>query len=348
MSALRPRPRADWRDVITIQVLLLGPMALLFLAGYVEPSAQARRTCLPAWIVLGIALFAWTMRGVLRRIGARGGSLSAGSMLAIASLFVVLCGISTFTLSLALPAIAHRWASQPQEVRTVVSGKTILRSKRTSYCLATPPFDPRLAPMNWCASRAVFDQAHVGEAIVLHGTTSWFGFMRGGFDLVPTAPDDEALKTGFLTAPTPSPLAATMAREADAALAGGPLRAWPGDDLAKLEAAYPGSPAPSPYRSGDRDHRLMLRLADRGLWFFLTADGTVNTVRVESPFADAVDGVRLGDALEDVQRVLGADGRRIDAGQPTFASYVFATPAAHHLRVDLDAAQRVRTIFLFP
>lgn len=343
MSAVRPRPRADWHDVITIQVLLLGPMALLFLAGYVEPSAQARRACLPVWIVLGIVLFAWTMRGVLRRIAVRGVSLSAGSRLAIAALFVVLCGISTVTLSLALPAIAHRWVSQPQEVRTFVSGKTILRSKRTSYCLETPPFDPRLAPMNWCASRAIFDQAHVGEAILLHGSSSWFGFKRDRFELQPTAPDSEAAKTGFLPAPTPSLVAPTMAREADAAPAGGPLRAWPGDELAKLQAAYPGSPAPSPYRSGDRDNRLMLRLPDRGLWFFLTADGTVNTVRVETPFADAIDGVRLGDALEDVRRALHADGTPIGTGQ-----YVFATPATHRLRVDLDAAQRVRTIFLFP
>ena len=350
MSALRPRPRADWRDIVTIQALLLGPMVLLFLAGHVESSAQARRACMPVWIVLGLVLFAWTLRGTSRRIAARSGFLSAGTWLTIAALFAVLCTISTVTLALALPAIPHRWTGHPQDVQTFVTGKSIHRGRSTSYCLATPAFDPRIEPIQWCTRRAVFDQASVGEAIVLHGTTSWFGFKRDRFDLVPTAPDGDAPAAGAPPAVAPSPVVAPTARVADeprSSPPGGPLRAWPGDDLGKLLAAYPGSPAPSPYGSADRDNRQLLRLPDRGLWFFLTAEGTVNTVRVGRPFADAVDGVRLGDALEDVQRVLGADGRRIDAGQAPVRSYVFEPSPAHHLRVDLDAAQHVQTIFVF-
>lgn len=348
MSAVRPRPRTDWREVVAIQGLLLGPMALLFLAGYVEPSAQARRACLPVWVVLGIALFAWVMRGPLGRIAARGVAVPSGSRLVLAGVFAVMCGVSTVTLSLALPAIAHRWVSHPQDVQTFVDGKTIHRGKTTSYCLETPPFDPRIESVQWCTTRAIFEQAHVGEAILLHGSTSWFGFRRDRFELEPAAPGREALKAGFLPAPTPSPIVASMAQAARSAFAGGPLRAWPGDDLAKLQAAYPGSPAPSPYLSGDRDNRQVMRLLDRGLWFFLKSDGTINIVRVERPFADAVDGVRLDDALADVQRMLGTGARRIGTGPTAGGSYVFPTPAAHRLRVDLDAWQRVQTIFLFP
>ena len=203
VSAARPRQPMDWGIFITIQALLLGPMVLLFIAGVVQPSAEAQRTLLPAWIALGLVLFAVAMHANYRRIAARGAFLDAGPRFAIALLFVVLCGITTFTLSLALPAIAHRWVGQPLDVQTFVDGKTISRGKTTSYCLETPPFDPRIEPVKWCTRRAIFDQAHVGEAILLHGTTSWFGFKRDHFELRPAAPDSEALKAGFLPAPAP-------------------------------------------------------------------------------------------------------------------------------------------------
>lgn len=346
MNAPAQRPRADWGVVLTVQALLLGPMALLFLAGHVEPSAQARRGCLPVWIVLGLVLFAWTTRSNLRRIAGRGAFVSPGARLAIAAVHAVLCGIATVTLALALPAIPHHWMARTQDVQTFVTGKTTFRGRSTSYCLATPDFDTRIQPVQWCTRRAIFDQAHVGEAILLHGTTSWFGFKRDHFDLVPTAPDREVPKAGFLPAAVPSPVVMTAAPVADPVegpAVGAPLQAWPGDDLAKLQAAYPRSPAPTPNRSGSRDNQQVLHLADRGLWFFLTADGTVNTVRIGQPFTEAVDGVRLGDTLDAAQRALGAEGTRIDGE----ASYVFATAAAHRLRVDLDAAQRVQTIFIF-
>ena len=350
MSAARQRTPMDWGVFLSIQGLLLAPMVLLFAAGYVEPSSQARRALLPVWIVLGLVLFAWTMRTNFRRIARRGQSLDAGTRVVLVALFVALSGIATFTLSLGLPALAHRWVAQRQDVQTVVSGKSIHRGKSISYCLETPDFDPRIEPVKWCTGRAIFDQAHMGEAILLHGTTSWFGFKRDHFDLLPTVPESEALKGGFLPAPTPRPAVTTALPDAIALLgapAGGPLRAWPGDDLARLQAAYPGSPPPSPYGAGGGNNRQALRLADRGLWFFLAADGTINTVRVERPFADAVDGVHVGDALADVQRALAADGRRFDAGQAPRQSYVFEPSPDHHLRVDLDATQRVQTIFLF-
>ena len=202
MSATRQRTPIDWGVFLTIQGLVLAPMALLFAAGYVQPSAQAQRTLLPAWIALGVVLFAVTMRANHRRIAARDAFLGAGPRLVIAALFLALCSLATFTLSMALPAIAHHWVAQRQDVQTFVDGKTISRGKTTSYCLATPDFDARIEPVKWCTSRAIFDQAHVGEAILLHGTTSWFGFERDHFDLLPAAPESDAIKAGFLPAPT--------------------------------------------------------------------------------------------------------------------------------------------------
>ena len=228
--------------------------------------------------------------------------------------------------------------------------------------------------MQWCTDRHTFEQAREGETIVLHGSTSWFGFMPGRFDLVPSVPAGApgVAQAGFaVQAPPPATLAGSarsrpspqfseVARtafdpgsakpvgDARSAQHDEPVRAWPGDDLAKIQAAYPGSPAPLPFHSGDPANQQLLWLQDRGLRFFLTSGGTINTVRLDRPFAGSVDGVRLGDRVDEVRRNLGSPGRELDAGPPgaPTTSALFETDARHRIRVDLDADQRVRTIFL--
>jgi hypothetical protein len=88
-----------------------------------------------------------------------------------------------------------------------------------------------------------------------------------------------------------------------------PLRAWPGNDLAKLQAAYPGSPAPLPFHSADSANQQLPWLQDRGLRFFLTSGDAINTVRLDRPFAGTVNGVHLGDRLDEVRQNLGSPGR---------------------------------------
>jgi hypothetical protein len=367
--------RGDWGDAAPIYVVLLLPALLLFAVGHVLPSAQAQRDCLPVWIAMGAALLAWQVRRSNRRLEARGIDLPATHRLAIAALFAVLSGLSTWILALALPAIPHRLIAKTIEVRTVVTGKVVLRGKGTTYCLRTPPFDSRLGLVRWCTDSRTFAQAQEGETIVLHGSTSWFGFMRDHFELVPSVPASASGVAGagspiqaqsppmtlggparFKPAPqipagARKPLDPGPAEPVDhrrSPLPDEPLHAWPGDDLAKIQAAYPGSPAPLPFHSGDPANQQSLWLQDRGLRFFLTSGGTVNTVRLDRPFAGAVNGVRLGDALDAVRRSLGSSGSDLGA-RPRGAlanSYLFETQAGYRIRVDLDADQRVRTILL--
>lgn len=364
--------QVDWRDMIPIYAALLLPTLLLFAVGHVRPSAQAERDCWPAWIAIWATLFAWQMRASNRRLEARDIDLARVRPLGIAALFAALSGLSAWILALALPAIPHRLTAKAIEVRTVVTDKVIRRGRGTSYCLGTPPFDSRLAPVQWCTDRRTFEQAREGETIVLHGSTSWFGFMPGHFDLVPSvsasasgvaqagfavqAPPPPATLGGSARTPQISEAARTAFDPGSAKPLGDarsshrdePVRAWPGDDLAKILAVYPGSPAPLPFHSGDPANQRLLWLQDRGLRFFLTAGGTINTVRLDRPFAGSVDGVRLGDRVDEVRRNLGSPGRELDAGPPgaPTSSILFQTDAGHRIRVDLDADQRVRTIFL--
>jgi hypothetical protein len=126
------------------------------------------------------------------------------------------------------------------------------------------------------------------------------------------------------------------------------LLAWPGDSLAKIQATYPGSPAPTPYHSSDPADRQEVWLRDQGVRFFLTIDGVIHIVRLDRPFAGAVHGVRLGDGLDEVERRLGSAGQQLGAARfgGLSSSYLFAADPRYRVRVDVDADQRVRTVFL--
>jgi len=358
-------PDNSWA-LTSIYLPIFGPVLLLFAVGHVLPSAEARRACLPVWIALGLGMFAWQIRTSNRRLEARGTAVPLSNRLAIACVHAVLSALSTCTLALALPAIPHRWMSTAIEVRTVVASKSIHRSKTTSYCLGTPSFDARLEPVHWCTDRQTFDRAQEGETIVLRGTTSWFGFTRDDFALVPpvaasaiqaraptaatgaSAPSRPAARAPAIIPETFHAGPAEPVRAERAPLRDEPLRAWPGDDQAKIAAAYPGGPAPVEFHSPDPANRQLLWLQDRGLRFFLRADGTINIVRLDPPFAGTVDGIRLGDRLDEIRRRLGSPAT--DAGgrpRGAFANSVrFDTSAGYRIRVDLDADQRARTIFL--
>jgi hypothetical protein len=371
----RPAGEGTWRLGVGFYASLFIPFFLLLAFGHVRPSVQAGRDCLPIWIALGVGVFAWLMRLMNRDLEASGLDLPLGRWCGVVMMLAVISALSAWLLSLALPAIPHRWISQPVEVRTVVTSKVVNHGKHISYCLQTPAFDARIEPFEWCTGYQTFLEAKVGETIVLHGSTSWFGFLDNHFDLVPAAPGGAsgvagpgladqgrpAMTTRSEPAPMPRvapfPVAARMPApgaagpvgEVQAPLVDEPLLAWPGDDLATLQAAYPGRPAPEPYHSGDPANQQALWLRDHGLRFFLTSDGTVNAVRLDRPFGGRVDGVRIGDALDEVRDKLGSEGtvlgdmpgRRALAG-----SYLFSPGTGYRIRVDLDAGQRVQTIFL--
>ncbi len=183
-------PAADGglAEMISIGASLFGPLLLLFAFGVVRPSTQAQRVCVPLCILFGCVLFAWFVSRSNRNLEKRDLDLPPGNRVGIALVYLVLSGVSTFMLVLALPAIPHRFTSTPVEVRTTVVRRYVEHGKNTYYCLATPAFDSRIAPLEWCTDRTTFDRARVGETIILHGSTSWFGFMQGDFVLVPYDP----------------------------------------------------------------------------------------------------------------------------------------------------------------
>jgi len=122
-----------------------------------------------------------------------------------------------------------------------------------------------------------------------------------------------------------------------------PLRAWPGESVAEIRAAYPGAPEPAPYHSADPADTQDLWLRERGVRFFLAPNGTINVVRLDRPFRGSVDGVHLGNRIEDVRLTLGSPGKDLGDKQ----HYLFATNPKHRMRVELDGDQRVRSILLF-
>lgn len=115
----KPAAREDWQEVASIYAVLLVPGLLLIAVGHVRPSLQAQRDCLPIWIVIGIALFALQVRYSNRRLDAQGVDLPAVRRLGIAVLYAALGAISTWILSLAIPAIPHRLIAKPLEVQCV-------------------------------------------------------------------------------------------------------------------------------------------------------------------------------------------------------------------------------------
>jgi len=173
--------------IILVALCLFAPMLLMFAAGSVRLSAEAQRICLPIFILFGCVQFAWLLSRIRRSAKRRNVDLSVGRLVGLAYVCLLLSGISTFMLAVATTAIAHRFVSRPVEVRTTVTARYVYRGKNTSYCLATPTFDSRIKPFDWCTDEATFRRARKGEPIVLHGSTSWFGFMQGDFVLQPDA-----------------------------------------------------------------------------------------------------------------------------------------------------------------
>jgi hypothetical protein len=68
---------------------------------------------------------------------------------------------------------------------------------------------------------------------------------------------------------------------------------------------------------GCTDHPKVLRLDDRGLWFFFDAAGKINLIRFDPPWTGSVQGIRLGDPTSKIERLLGTpnDGDGPDVGQ---------------------------------
>lgn len=136
--------------------------------------------------------------------------------------------------------------------------------------------------------------------------------------------------------PAPPP-AQPAARSTD----GEDLRVALGDTLDRVKTVY--NIVSEPVASGSS---LMLALPLSGIhFFFSTQDKTLVNIRVDAPFAGRVEGVRIGDPVQDILSRLG---------EPYTKPWDFAGNKAYAYRLggrvvrfDIDPASKVATIFQF-
>lgn len=180
-----PARKSEWRVLAAIYGSLFAPALLMFSAGHIQVSEQAGWAFLPIWILIGCGVFFWLMRTNNRSMDDNDEDPSPIRRLGIAAVLAVLGALSAWIFSLGLPAIPHRLTSRPVAVRTTIMARTIVHGKSTHYCFETTPAPPVIESVEMCTDHDTFSRAWQGETIVVHGTVSWFGFMRDHFELVP-------------------------------------------------------------------------------------------------------------------------------------------------------------------
>ncbi len=105
-----------------------------------------------------------------------------------------------------------------------------------------------------------------------------------------------------------------------------------------LQLTAPPDQIPDPEFVGSFYH-----LDELGFWVFFNQDSCVYSIRFESPFRYDIEGIRIGDAREEVIRTRGKPHRKLpipDAKE----RWVYDRP--RFLRIDFDPeTDRVETIF---
>ncbi|BEV14040.1 hypothetical protein HBDW_08280 [Herbaspirillum sp. DW155] len=88
----------------------------------------------------------------------------------------------------------------------------------------------------------------------------------------------------------------------------------------------------------------VIHLRTRGIWVFLTA-GKVATIRLDAPYAAAVNGIRIGDGYGKLMSTMG---------QPKFAfpfgnlqAFTYPLDGSSYIRFDLDE-DGVQIIYILP
>ena len=191
-SAPPPAPEApaSMRAFVAL-MLVFGGSGVAFLAiggslGFVTSSHDFERVLEWVGAAVGLLLFGVLTRGLARDVAGDDSAARAFRLLSVVAVVGSLCAISVWMWTLALPSVAHRFARQPFEAASVVQAKAILQRKH-GVCaqITTGVFDPRFPAQQFCVDRSQYSQVHVGQAIVLRGSASWFGFKRDSVVFVP-------------------------------------------------------------------------------------------------------------------------------------------------------------------
>jgi hypothetical protein len=136
-----------------------------------------------------------------------------------------------------------------------------------------------------------------------------------------------------------------VAAQAAANIEGMPLHA--GDTAEKVREVYKTEKQPEPYKSATEENTTQLRLKTRGVWFFFDMDGKIYTIRLDAPFAGAINGVKIGDTREKMFEVLGQPIRTLkpltEAGPYSYIYYLDDDTTANFTA---DADGKIETVFL--
>jgi hypothetical protein len=138
---------------------------------------------------------------------------------------------------------------------------------------------------------------------------------------------------------------AAVTAQAAAIIEGMPLHT--GDTLDKVREIYKTDKQPEPYKTTIEEGKTELRLRTKGVWFFFDKDNKIYTIRLDAPFAGAINGVRIGDSREKMMDVLGQPIKTLkplsDSGPFSYIYYLDDDTTAN-FTVDSDG--KLETVFL--
>lgn len=157
-----------------------------------------------------------------------------------------------------------------------------------------------------------------------------------GSRLIPKSGD----RPDAVNSPSANPSAAPAG---SARIDGMPIRV--GDNLAKVQDAYKTAMMPEPV-SSIHEGETGLQLKSRGVWFFFSKDGKIDTVRLDAPFPGAVNGVRIGDTTAKMREVLGEPAKTLK-NIPRQSAYLYYLDDETTARFDVGDDDKIRTVFLF-
>jgi uncharacterized caspase-like protein len=139
-----------------------------------------------------------------------------------------------------------------------------------------------------------------------------------------------------------APGVAEVAPQEPAVPAAEDLRVALGDNIERVRAAYNIKVDPLP----TQNEQLLLNAPLDGLMFFFNEkDQTLRNIRADAPFAGSINGVRIGDNLDDVIARLGQPSRAPFDFNPNKA-YLFRF-GPNWFRCDFNKEQKVATMFQF-
>lgn len=118
-----------------------------------------------------------------------------------------------------------------------------------------------------------------------------------------------------------------------------------GDSPAQMQSAFQTQIEAEPYESALAKGGYVLRLRTRGVWTFFNKEGKAYTIRLDAPFKGSVAGVKVGDTVLTLKKLLGEPVKK-PWKWGTSESYLYYPDDTYTARFDVNDAGEVETIFI--